>query len=112
MPPRQSTVAQDKPFTFKARSGPITIPSSEVYDPSMDAIRELHAATSELKGLDQEESSADDLGMAQMRVSLATEGVIVSGFSSSVAAKIKLSASEVQSFMTAYQQHTGVSIPK
>lgn len=112
MPPRQSPTAQDKPFTFKARAGVITIPSTEVYDPSMDAIAEMYAAAKALEDLDKDAASQDELGLAQMRVSLASLGVIRSGFSEKVAEKIKLSASEVQRFMFAYQDHTGVSIPK
>jgi len=112
MPPRQSATAQDKPFTFKSKTGAvIVIPSSEVYDPSMEAIAEMHSS---LKDLQESEKSggADEVGMAQMRVSLATLEVLKSGFSDSVAEKIRLKSSEVQELMTKYQEHTGVSIPK
>lgn len=111
MPPRQSPTAQDKPFTFKARAGVITIPSSEVYDPSMDAIAEMYAAVKAYEALDGG-ASIDETGLAQMRISLASLDVLRSGFSEKVAEKIKLSASEVQTFQEAYQKHTGVSIPK
>jgi hypothetical protein len=79
----------------------------------MDAIAELHAAVTDLDALSRDDAAGEaQVGIAQMRVSLASLGVIKSGFSPKVAEKIKLKASEVQDFMTSYQKHTGVSIPK
>jgi hypothetical protein len=113
MPPRQSPTAQDKPFTFKSNTGhTIVIPSSETYDPDIDAIVELNDAANAVQALNEETATEQEVGTASMRVTIATVGVIKSGFTPETAAKIKLKASEIQTFMTKYQQHTGVSIPK
>lgn len=113
MPPRKSATAQDKPFTFKARSGVITIPAKEVYDPSMEAIRNLRAATRSAEEAEEEYGNqSNEFGMAMLDIQIATEDLILSGFSPAVSKKIKLSASEVETFLTAYQAHTGVNIPK
>lgn len=88
----------DTPFTFKSKTGAtITIPAGTSFDPDADALVAL-----------QEAIAAED----ELTAVAATVRMIKSGFPESVARKINLKASELQEFTTAYQQHTGVNIPK
>ncbi|WP_300345501.1 hypothetical protein [Nesterenkonia sp.] len=98
MPPRKSPTAQDKPFTFKSKTGArVTIPSNVVFDPDPDLVVEVSDA----------QQSGNELAMAA-----ATWKMVKSGFPDDVASKLKIKLSEIEAFTEAYFKHTGVSIPK
>lgn len=94
---------QDKPFTFKSKTGAvIRIPSKVTYDPDMDAVAEFEKARAAA-----EVDSEREISMA-----IAMLDMVKSGFPSEIAETIKLKSSELGDFMQAYFQHTGVDIPK
>lgn len=94
---------QDKPFTFKSKTGAvIRIPSKVVYDPDMDAVAKFEKARAAA-----EVDSEREIGMA-----IAMLEMVKSGFPESIADTIKLKSSELGDFMQGYFQHTGVDIPK
>lgn len=88
----------DTPFTFTSRTGAvITIPAGTVFDPDMDAFVAMKQAADD----------QDDLALT-----VATLDMVKSGFPSEVADQIRLKASELQEFTSAFAAHTGVDIPK
>ncbi|MCT1607155.1 hypothetical protein M3B43_07410 [Nesterenkonia massiliensis] len=98
MPPRKSPTAQDKPFTFKSKTGNvITIPSKVNFDPDPDLV----------VAVDEAQASGSELAIAA-----ATWRMVKSGFPDEIAEKLKIKLSEMEKFTTAYFTHTGVSIPK
>lgn len=98
MPPRKTATAQDKPFTFKSKSGHVVkIPAKVTFDPDVIALTEFNRA----------ERAGDEQGQA-----VAFMEMLLSGFPPEVAQGIKIKASEVGEFSRAYFEHTGMDIPK
>ena len=88
----------DTPFTFKSKTGAtIKIPAGTEFDPDMMVLAELSRA--------QREGDEQAAGIAFMEM-------IATGFPPEIAKTIKIKASEMVAFTTAFQKHSGVNIPK